>query len=101
MNRLKNTSLYKVFLNNIFLVALFVLFFLLLLNNIIAFLPFGIFGYSLFQKNKTLFKAALIVITIISLHYLFLEITVKPDFEANFSGKVIALEKKEIYQNLL
>lgn len=100
LNRLKNTSLYKVFLNNIFLVALFVLFFLLLLNNIIAFLPFGIFGYYLFQKNKTLFKAALIVITIISLHYLFLEITVKPDFEANFSGKVIALEKKEIYQKL-
>ena len=100
LNKLKNTSVYKVLLNNIFLVAIFVLFFLLLLNNILALLPFGIFGYYLYRRNKIILRGALIIIIIIFVHYLFLEVTVKSDIDSNYSGKVIALEKKDKYQKL-
>ncbi len=65
-----------------------------------AVLPFIILAYYLFRKNKLLFKASVVLIASVFIHFLLLEYFVKPDNNSTFSGKIVDLEKKEKHQKI-
>jgi competence protein ComEC len=100
IDRLKNTSVYKHFLNNIFPIALFVLLVLLTLINRVSFPLVLLFAIYLFRSDKYLFILGLIFSSLLFISFLILEITIKPDADVHFSGLVIDLKQTEKYQKI-
>ncbi len=100
INRLKNTSVYKDFLNNVFLVGFFIVLLLVLLNNWIGIFIILPYAYYLYLNKKTLLYASLIISIVVGCNFYLLETQVENDLEPSFSGTVIDLSTSEYYQKI-
>lgn len=98
--RLKNSSVYKQFINNIFIIAFFVLLLLLTLINWLTIIPLLLYCYYLCKRNKCLFISAVILSALVLTNYIFLETTLTSDAKGSFSGLVVDLKKSEKYQKI-
>ena len=99
--KLKTTSLYRLLVNNLFLLSFLVVLLLLTLDTwyFVFFLCFYLFY--LYRKNKTLFLIAIILITIISILFLVRHLLIFDKGLTSFQGYVVSVAKKEYYNRLL
>ena len=98
--RLKNTSHYKIFINNCFLIVLFITLFLLTINYWLWLVLLVIYGIYIWKNSKIIFIVALVIIAIISVELLVYHFTYEFNSEDIIEGRVLELEKKEKYQKI-
>jgi len=95
INKLKNTSVYKLFLNNYFLIAFFVLLAFVSFINKFCILLLMIYGLHLFNKAKPIFSVSLVISIIILGHFFYLNYTYKLEEVTNLTGEIIEIKDTE------
>lgn len=101
MNSLKNSSLYRNLLNNLFHIAFFTTLLLVALNEHLGLLPFSLYGFFLFRKERRLFRASCVIGIVLLCRFFCLELTTVEETGGEFSGEVIEIVRKERYQRLV
>src|SRR5690554_1839203 len=95
LNKLKNLSVYKLLLNNYFLIAFFSLLTLISIRNIICIIFLIIYSFYLYKESKQIFKLATIITTFILIHSIYLDITYDFLQLNEVSGEVIEISEVE------
>src|SRR5690554_5515914 len=95
LNKLKNLSVYKLLLNNYFLIAFFSLLTLISIRNIICIIFLIIYSFYLYKESKQIFILATIITTFILIHSIYLDITYDFLQLNEVSGEVIEISEVE------
>lgn len=98
--RLKNSSLYKLIINNVFLIAFNIVIFLITINYKYCLVILSLFLYFIYKKNKKLFFLMIMVNTLIFISFIIHFILIKDKSLNSFNGIVININHYENYNKL-
>ncbi len=96
ISKLKNSSVYKLLLNNYFLISISVLFTILAYNNILWLIALIIYSFYIYRKNKILFYICSGVALIILVHYIVIDLTYEYVDREEIEGYIIEVSDNKI-----
>ena len=96
ITRLKNTSVYKILLNNYFLIVLYIIFLLSTITRPVTCIIFIIYNIFLYKKSKEIIKVSLLFSFIILIIFLFIKLTIP----FNNENEKTALTNSSLYSKI-
>ena len=101
LTKLKTTSLYRLLINNLFLIAISVLLTLCFLNHYIFIIFIILYYIFIYKKNKKLLIIIIIISLLLIISFYIKKVIIYDKNIDTFSGLVISISKKEYYNKIL